>query len=296
MKRFISLLAIVLLTLPPANARIRSRRTKIERSDGKRMGLLILRPGDGADTLRTGILWIHGGGYISGMKSMARWVGRPKPLVEKYGAVVVSPGYRLSFQNPYPAAIEDCYDALKWMVAHAAELGIRSDQIFVGGESAGGGLTAALCILARDRGEVRIAYQMPLYPMLDDRDTDSSRDNHNKVWNTQLNHFGWEQYLGGLYGTDNVPPYAAAARETDYRGLPPAYTFVCTGEPFYCETLTYIENLKKAGIEADCDVFEGLYHAFDIYQPDIQESRQATESFERHFLHAREHFFAPQEK
>jgi len=246
--------------------------------------------------LRTGILWLHGGGYISGMKSMAKWVGRPKELVKKYGAVVVSPGYRLSYEHPYPAAIEDCYTALVWMVEHAAELGIRSDQIFVGGESAGGGLTAALCILARDRKEVKIAYQMPLYPMLDDRDTPSSADNHNKVWNTQLNHFGWQKYLGVLYGTPWVPPYAAAARETDYRGLPPCYTFVCTGEPFWSETVTYCENLRKAGVECAYDVFEGLYHAFDIYQPDLPESRLAADSFEQHYLYAREHYFAPQER
>ena len=246
--------------------------------------------------LRTGILWLHGGGYISGMKSMAKWVGRPKELVKKYGAVVVSPGYRLSFEHPYPAAIEDCYTALVWMVEHAAELGIRSDQIFVGGESAGGGLAAALCILARDRGEVKIAYQMPLYPMLDDRDTPSSADNHNKVWNTQLNHFGWQKYLGVLYGTPWVPPYAAAARETDYLGLPPCYTFVCTGEPFWSETVTYCENLRKAGVECAYDVFQGLYHAFDIYQPDLPESRLAADSFEQHFLYAREHYFAPQER
>lgn len=296
--RRILLLICLLLALPGparcATARISSKTHRIVRSDGKRMGVLVLSPRDEADTLRTGILWIHGGGYITGMKSMAKWVGRPKPLVEKYGAVVVSPGYRLSIQHRYPAAIEDCYDALRWMVSHAAELGIRTDQIFVGGESAGGGLTAALCILSRDRGEFSIAYQMPLYPMLDDRDTESSRDNHNKVWNTKLNHFGWEQYLGELYGSDDVPPYAAAARETDYRGLPPAYTFVSTGEPFYCETLAYVAHLREAGIPADCDVFEGLYHAFDIYQPGIPESRLATTSFEQHFLFAKSHYFAPQ--
>ena len=203
-----------------AGAQMRSRTYRIPRPDYKKMGVLVLTPKESREErrleredrkmerklldvsrkeqrrarkeqeqqeLRTGILWLHGGGYISGMKSMAKWVGRPKELVRKYGAVVVSPGYRLSFEHPYPAAIEDCYTALEWMVEHADELGIRSDQIFVGGESAGGGLAAALCILARDRGEIRIAYQMPLYPMLDDRDTESSRYNHNRVWDTPRN-------------------------------------------------------------------------------------------------------------
>ena len=83
------------------------------------------------------------------------------------------------------------------MKSHAAELGIRADQIMVGGESAGGGLCAAPCIKARDTGVVNAAFQMPLYPMLDDRDTETSRDNHGKVWNTRRNHFGWHCYLRG---------------------------------------------------------------------------------------------------
>ncbi len=294
MKIIAAALIALFLPLAPAGARMKSHTVRIPRPDGSRMGVLTLQPREPGDSLRTGILWIHGGGYMTGMKSMARWVGRPKALVSKYGAVVVSPGYRLSLQKTYPAAIEDCYAALKWMVAHAAELGIRDDQIFVGGESAGGGLAAALCLLARDRGEVRIAYQMPLYPMLNDRDTESSRDNHNKVWNTRLNHLGWHKYLGPLYGTDEVPPYAAAARATDFSGLPPAYTFVSTGEPFYSETVSYMERLRQAGIPAEYDVFEGLYHAFDIYQPDIPESRLAASHFEEHFLYARDHYFAPQ--
>lgn len=101
------------------------------------------------------------------------------------------------------------------MKSHAAELGIRADQIMVGGESAGGGLCAALCIKARDTGVVNVAFQMPLYPMLDDRDTETSRDNHGKVWNTRRNHFGWHCYLRGQK-LDGLSPYAAPARLTDF--------------------------------------------------------------------------------
>ena len=119
----------------------------------------------------------------------------------------------------------------------------------VGGESAGGGMCAALCMKARDTGDVNIAYQMPLYPMIDNHDTDSSKDNHSKVWNTRRNHQAWAMYLRNTDKT-NVPPYAAPSRQTDYSNLPPAYTFVGTAEPFYCETLTFIENLKNAGVEA----------------------------------------------
>ena len=120
----------------------------------------------------TGVLWIHGGGYISGMKEMV-YISRAVELVKSFGAVVVSPGYRLAPLSPYPAAIDDCYAALLYMKQHAAELGVREDQLMVGGESAGGGLCAAVCIRARDSGEANIAFQMPLYPMLDDRDTET---------------------------------------------------------------------------------------------------------------------------
>ena len=144
---------------------------------------LVLAPKTGAENA-VGVLWIHGGGYIAGMKEMVH-ASRAVDLVKKFGAVVVSPGYRLAVQRPYPAAAEDCYSALIYMKNHARKLGIRRDQIMVGGESAGGGLCAAVCLMARDRASVNIAFQMPLYPMLDDRDTESSRDNHGQVWNTQ---------------------------------------------------------------------------------------------------------------
>ncbi|MGM9736086.1 MAG: alpha/beta hydrolase [Candidatus Cryptobacteroides sp.] len=261
--------------------------------DGYRMKVLIYRPDVAGDSPVTGVLWIHGGGYVTGMAAMAGMMGMGPRLVNECGCVVISPEYRTGKRGRYPNALNDCYSALKYMVAHSDGLGIRRDQIFVGGESAGGGLCAALCMLARDRGEVSIAFQMPLYPMIDDRDTDSSRDNHNKVWNTPLNHFGWKTYLGAMYGTDDVPAYAAAARQTDFRNLPPAYTFVCTGEPFYCETVTFVERLRDAGVEAGIDIYEGLYHAFDMLQPRKDVSRIAIKKFLAAFERARKTFFAP---
>ena len=239
----------------------------------------------------TGVLWIHGGGYFTGMASMAGFLGRAPSLVKKFGAVVVSPAYRLGRKGRYPNALNDCYDALRYMVIHAAELGINPNQIFVGGESAGGGLTAALCMLARDRQEVHVAFQMPLYPMIDDRDTESSKDNHSIGWNTRWNHFGWRIYLGPLYGTDEMPAYAAAARQKDFSHLPPAYTFVCTAEPFYCETLDFVAALRREGIEAQVDVYEGLFHAFDMNFPWWDVSRQAARRFEAAFAVAQKKYF-----
>ena len=239
---------------------------------------LVVRPKESAAAVAPGVLWIHGGGYITGLKEMI-YMSRAMDLVKKFGAVVIAPNYRLAIKAPYPAALQDCYQTLCYMKANARQLGIDPDRIIVGGESAGGGLCAALCMLARDCGKVKIAFQLPLYPMMDNLDTDSSRDNHGKVWNTRRNHFGWRMYLRGK-AKKKVSPYAAPARQTDYSGLPPAYTFVGDGEPFYAETLAYVENLKKAGVPAHVDVWHSNMHAFDMLRPDLPESQLAIMRFQ----------------
>lgn len=265
-------------------------------STGRDIEILILRPLKNArpKSKTPGILWIHGGGYRTGMTEMI-YMSRALNLVKTYGAVVVTPEYRLSNETPYPAALEDCYAALKYLKEHIEELGINDSQLMVGGESAGGGLTAALCMYTRDKGEINIAYQMPLYPMIDNEDTESSKDNHAPIWNTKKNHSAWKLYLRGLEGKE-VPAYAAPARQTDYSNLPPAYTFVGDIEPFYCETLTYIENLHKAGIEAKVDVYPNRFHAFDMMMPFKKVSKEAIAEFEKQFCYAVKHYFAPQKK
>lgn len=241
----------------------------------------------------TGVLWLHGGGYAVGMKEMVH-MSRAVGLVKRFGVVVLAPGYRLSLQSPYPAAMDDCYAALLYLKEHAAALGVRSDQIMVGGESAGGGLCAAVCIRARDTGEVNVAFQMPLYPMLDDRDTETSRENHGRVWNTRRNHLAWRLYLRG---TDRVQlsPYAAPARLADFVGLPPAYSFVADSEPFYAETVRYFDSLRAAGVPAKLDVYHTNMHAFDMMRPRDAQSVAAAEAFERQFADAQACYFAPQE-
>lgn len=268
---------------------INCRKIRIPRGDGSTFSGLVLSPKEERENA-PGVLWIHGGGYISGMKEMVH-MSRAVDLVKKYGATVISPGYRLAFAAPYPAAIKDCYAALLYLKNHADVLKINKNQVMVGGESAGGGLCVALCMLARDRGEVRIAYQMPLYPMIDNLDTESSAHNHGKVWNTRKNHMAWKMYLR-KNAKKNVSPYAAPARQTNYENLPPAYTFVGDGEPFYTETCTYIENLKNAGVEAEMDIYKSNMHAFDMMKPELEISRKAAEKFNRKFEYALEHYFA----
>jgi acetyl esterase/lipase len=281
-----------------SNGDIQMKKFAVEKikilSDGKEMKLYILKPTANRKPKEKtpGILWIHGGGYITGMAKMF-YISRAFNLVKKHGAVVVTPEYRLSRRAPYPAALNDCYAALKYLKENADELGINKNQLMVGGESAGGGLAIAVCMAARDKGEIRIAYQMPLYPMIDDRDTDTSRDNHDMVWNTKRNHMAWKAYLGGLWQRD-VPDYAAPARQTDYSNLPPAYTFIGDSETFYCETLAYMDNLEKAGVEAKLDVYPGWFHACDILLPFRKISRKAIAQFEKQYLYAADHYYAKQ--
>ena len=235
---------------------------------------LILRPKNWAPNA-PGLLWIHGGGYILGFKEMV-FMGRAANLVKRFGITVFSPGYRLAWQKPYPAAVDDCYAVLQYMDANRKELGIKG--IMVGGESAGGGLAAGLCMMARDQG-IQVDYQFPLYPMLSNLDTDSSINNHGKVWNTRRNHLGWNMYLR-RDAKRKVHPYASPAQQTDYSNLPPCYTFVGDGEPFYSETLTFVQNLRNAGVEADVDIYHTDTHAFDMLNPQDEISRQAIMAFE----------------
>jgi len=219
-----------------------------------------------------GVLWIHGGGYAIG--TPAQSLATVKRLVGASNAVVVLPDYRVSTEAPYPAALDDCYDALLWLRDHAGELGVADDQLVVGGESAGGGLTAAVTLLARDRGEVAVAFQMPLYPMIDDRQTASSRDNSAPVWNTNSNDAAWDLYLAGLRGGD-VPAYAAPARATDLAGLPPTLTFVGDIEPFHDEVVDWCQRLSAAGVPVSIEVYPGAFHAFDLVSGSAPVSRRA---------------------
>ncbi len=236
---------------------------RTERTDKTEdMRICIYRKHDAATTQRPCVLWIHGGGYKGGYPEVEE--NTIKIFVNELDCVVVSPDYCLSPEAPYPAALHDVYSALKWIKDNAEELNIDTSKIIIGGESAGGGLTAALAIYARDKKEVNVAFQIPLYPMIDDRMmTDSARDNNAPVWDSKSNSDAWKLYLGDLFETPDVPAYAAPARLEDFSGLPPAISFVGTIEPFHDETVEYFRRLNEAGIEASCREFEGCFHGFD---------------------------------
>lgn len=151
--------------------------------------------------------------------------------------------------------------------------------------------------MARDRGEVNIAFQMPLFPMLDNTmSTKSMIDNDSLCWNEAKNAVAWELYLGKDYRSPNVRKYAAPSRETDYRNLPPAFTYIGSCDPFLDETLQYVKNLNTAGVEAQCLVLEGGFHAFEMNFLDAKLSKKAWAFFREQFLYAVSHYFAPQKQ
>jgi acetyl esterase/lipase len=241
------------------------------------------------------LLYLHGGGYFMGSPEV--FGPSIRGFIETRDCIVIAPDYRKSFEAPYPAAIDDCYDTLVWIKKNAQALGVRADQIMVAGHSAGGGLTAALTLRARDRGEVNIAFQMPIYPMIDDRMlTESARDNHAPLWNSKLNALGWALYLRDLQQRQQPIPYdAAPARAHDYSNLPPTMTFVGELEPFRDETIAYVENLRAAGVPVEFAIFKGCFHGFDLFATRATVSKRATEFAMKSFARAVANYFAPQD-
>ncbi len=222
-------------------------------------------------------LYIHGGGYIMGLPELT--LDLLERFIETRPCVIVAPDYRKAWTKPYPAGLDDCYDTLLWAIENASELGARPNKVIVGGHSAGGGLTAAVTLRARDAGDVDIAFQMPFYPMIDDQQpSDSERKIDVPVWSTKTNRIGWGAYLADLHnsGTD-IPAYAAPARNNDYSGFPPTLTFVGTLEPFFWETRDYIEKLQAAGVDTLYKEYEGCFHAFEFFAAERPVGRDGME-------------------
>lgn len=214
-----------------------------------------------------GLLWIHGGGFIlGGAKLDNRTCGA---LARDLGLVVVSVEYRLAPEHPFPAALDDCYEAWQWFQLQAAELGVDPARIAVSGQSAGGGLSAALVQRVHDAGGVQPAAQALFCPMLDDRTAIRHELDgiEYPLWPNRSNRAGWSWYLGQPAGALNLPPYAAAARRTDLAGLPPAWISTGDIELFYDEDCRYAERLQQAGVPCQLHVTTGAPHGFEVLVP-----------------------------
>jgi acetyl esterase/lipase len=212
----------------------------------------VYRPADQPSKLPA-LYWIHGGGYVMGdIEQDDRLM---KQLVKRIGCVAVSVDYRLAPEHPFPAPVEDCYAGLKWLFANADELGVEP---------------------ARDRGEVQVAFQLLIYPMIDDRNATpaSYAITDPRMWNRESNLLGWKAYLGRDGGGADVSPYAAAARATDLTNLPPAYIPVGALDLFVDENIEYAQRLIQAGVPTELHVYPGAFHGFDLFAPSATVSKQ----------------------
>jgi acetyl esterase/lipase len=220
----------------------------------------VYRPAGATRTL-PGVVYLHGGGFVLGDLDMADSAAtRVADLAE---VVVVSVDYRLAPEHPFPAGLQDCYAALEWAVAEAADLGIDADRMGVAGESAGGGLAAAVALLARDRGGPRLRHQCLVNPELDDRlDTPSARAFvDTPKWDRDNAAASWRHYLGGLPSGAAVPELAAPARAVDLAGLPPAFVSAGEFDPLRDEAISFAHRLIQAGVRTELRYYPGTFHA-----------------------------------
>ncbi len=229
------------------------------------------------------IYWMHGGGLVLGSNQgddlrFDHWCRR-------LDCVGVSVEYRLAPESRYPVPLEDCYAGLQWVHANAALLGVDATRIGIGGASAGAGLAAGLALLARDRGELPVAFQALVYPMIDDRQVTVSSAWPDPVWPPRANRFGWDCYLGDLRDAE-VPAYAAAARATDLTRLPATFIAVGALDVFADEDIDYANRLRYAGVPTELHVYAGAPHGFDALTPGTAIARRARGDIE-HWLAAR---------
>jgi acetyl esterase/lipase len=264
---------------PPADVEV-SEAVAPGRDGAPGVRLIVTRPRAAGVAARPGILHIHGGGYVLGTAEMT---GETDVVyAQELGAVIVSVDYRLAPETPYPGPVEACYAGLAWLYAEADRLGVDPGRLIVTGESAGGGLAAALVLLVRERGEIPIAFQHLVFPMLDDRTVtrpDPSPYLGQFVWNHAANRFGWTSLLGHEPGLAEVSPFAAPARASDLSGLPPTFISLGALDLFLEEDLDYARRLIRAGVPTELHVYPGAPHGFMLLR-----SAEVSRTFARDSL------------
>jgi len=221
-----------------------------------------------------GLYWVHGGGLVLGeVADSDPWCTE---IAEELNLVVASVEYRVAPEFTYPIPLEDCYAGLAWFFGQAASLGIDSSRIAIAGASAGGGLAAAMAMLARDRQQVSPCFQLLTSPMLDDRN--ETRSSHlitdTRLWNREANRAAWNAYLGGNAGADDVPAYAAPGRATDLSGLPPAIITVGDFDLFVDENIVFAQALLQAGVPVELHVYPGAVHGTKGIVPESDIARR----------------------
>jgi acetyl esterase/lipase len=257
-----------LLVAPELDPRVTMEDRMIPGPAGEQM-IRIYRP-KGSTSALPGLINVHGGGMILG--SVEGDAATAQMLAVESGAIVVSVDYRKAPEDPYPAALNDCYSASQWVFDNAKDLGIDPDNIGIYGGSAGGGLILGVCLMARDRGSMTFKYMMPIYPMIDDRNETASTHDVTEVgiWDRSGNIEAWELYLGGK----PADGYAAPTRAVDVSGLPPAFIDVGEMDAFRDEDAAFALRLAQSGVPCEFRIYPGAYHASEVFAPEAALSQR----------------------
>ncbi|GHH75137.1 esterase [Streptomyces sulfonofaciens] len=244
------------------------REVAIASPDGGRIPLSVFSPAGAERSPKAPcVYWMHGGGMVMGDRFSQ--IDIPLEWLGRFGAVVVSVDYRLAPEAAGTTLVDDCYQGLLWVAEHAEDLGVDPARVVVAGASAGGGLTAGVALMARDRGTPAIAAQVLIGPMLDHRNTTASSRQYSGdpgVWTREMNEFGWRSVLDGLPG-DEVPGYVSPASADDLSGLPTTYIDTGSAEVFRDEDTDYATRIWAAGGQAELHVWAGGFHGFDALYP-----------------------------
>jgi acetyl esterase len=220
------------------------------------------------------IVFLHGGAFVIGHLDFEH--PRCLEMARATGSVVIAVDYRLAPEHPFPAAVEDCYAVLAWTLAGGGGLGIDGSRVAVAGASAGGALAAAVCLMARDRGEPLPAFQFLLYPVIDNRLVTVSMIDFVDIpgWNRRNSEHMWRHYLGSAAAHQPCSPYAAPAHADDLRGLPPAYVMTAELDALRDEGLQFARRLIEAGVPTELHHYPATFHGFDTLA-ETAVSRQA---------------------
>ncbi|KAL2858518.1 Alpha/Beta hydrolase protein [Aspergillus pseudoustus] len=261
------------------------RQYTLELPDGHKVEIYGFHPSPSSDSSppspTAAVMYLHGGGMTMGTaldsRSLLTWYS------SSAGLPLFSVEYRLAPEYPYPTPVEDCYASLKWLHQEAAHLNIDPSRIAVMGDSAGGGLSAAVALLARDRAELPhpLAKQILIQPMLDDRNGSAEPSSYLSevaTWTWDDNLAGWTALLGSRTGSDDVPCYASPARATDLRGLPSTYIDVGMLDIFVSQVVEFASRLRAAGVEARCELYPQVPHAFHSILAETQVAHKARQN------------------
>jgi acetyl esterase len=206
------------------------------------------------------LVYFHGGGWVIG--SLETHDGACRDLANRIGCVVVSVDYRLAPEARFPAAAEDCYAATKWVAENAKALGVDARRIGIGGDSAGGNLTAVVALMARDRKGPALRHQLLIYPVTDaDFTRPSYRENaEGYLLTTKAMEWFWNHYVPEP--ARRTEPLAAPLRAKDLRGLPPAFVLTAEYDPLRDEGEAYARRLQEAGVPTRLQRYDGAIHGF----------------------------------